>query len=161
MTELNNFIFDNFNTLITISVVWCVFGIIFLLWRRKLRALVLPGVNDNDVVFAERFASGASHKSWMTRMGGAANCLTVIVTESHLVTTTFFPFTAFAGFYDLEHLIPILDITGLSSDSKITEVEFKRTDGTDGKLTLRLRNSPDFIQTIKCSIHAESKLVVK
>jgi hypothetical protein len=130
-------------------MMWVILVFGFLLWRRKQKGLYLPKASDEDVVFVERFASGYSHRSWITQMGGAANCLTIIVTESHFVTTTFFPFTAFAGFYDLEHLIPLTDITELLPNGRMTEIEFKRDDGTVCKLTLRLKDSAGFEVALK------------
>jgi|GEM_PF-870904 len=149
MDKFNPFLFDSHLSFFTIIFVWCVVCFGFLLWRRKRRGLVLPKITDSNAVFTERFASGASDKSWLTRLGGASNCLTVIVNQSHVAITTFFPFTAFAGIYDLEHLIPISNITGLFPKGKFIEVEFKKNDGTRCKLFLRLRNDADFIQALE------------
>ena len=126
-----------------------------MLWRRKQRGLVLPKVGDPDVMFSERFASGSSNKSWMTRLGGASNCLTVIVTKAHLAITTFFPFTAFAGTYDLEHLVPISDITAIVPKGRVTEVEFQRSDGTYRKVFLRLRNTDGFLRALRGQTSSE------
>lgn len=85
----------------------------------------------------------------MTRTGGAESCLTVIVNKSHLAVTTFFPFTALAGTFDLEHLVPIENITGLFPKGKMTEVEFYRSDGTHGKLSLRLKDTAGFLKALQ------------
>ena len=148
MDALLKLVSDNFFLLFAIALVWNMVGVVFLLWKRKGRGLVLPRSTDPEVVFSERFASGSSHKSWITRLGGANHCLTVIVTKSQLAITTFFPFTAFAGIYDLEHLIPISDITRVAPRSKITEIEFMRSDGTRRKVSLRLRNTGGFLQAL-------------
>ena len=148
MDALLKLVFDNFFLLFAIALVWNVVVVGFLLWKRKRRGLVLPRSTDPEVVFSERFASGSSHKSWITRLGGAKNCLTVIVTKSQLAITTFFPFTAFAGIYDLEHLIPLSDINGVAPRGKITEIEFMRRDGTRCKVSLRLRNTGGFLQAL-------------
>ena len=121
----------------------------FMYWRRSQRGIVLPNASDPDVVFVEKFASGSSDKSWMTRMGGANNCLTVIVTQSKLAVTTFFPFTALAETYDLEHLVPITDITALTSKGKVIVVEYQRMDGTRRRLSLRLRDPAGFIRALE------------
>lgn len=93
----------------------------------------------------------------MTRVGGASNCLTVIVTKSHLAVTTFFPFTALAGTYDLEHVIPVSDITTLTPKGKTIEVEFQRMDGTPGKLSLRLRDPAGFLRALEHKPNREQR----
>lgn len=155
MDALLKLVFDNFFLLFAIALIWNVVAVAFMLWRRKRRGLVLPKVGDADVVFSERFASGSSDKSWMTRLGGASNCLTVIVTRTHLAITTFFPFTAFAGTYDLEHLVPLSDITRVGPKGRVTEVEFRRNDGDRRNLTLRMRNAAGFLQALKGQTNSE------
>ncbi len=149
MEALQRLVFDNLFLLFAIAIAWNAVAFGFMRWRRKQRGLILPRTTDADVVFAELFASGSSHKSWMTRLGGASNCLTVIVTNSQLAITTFFPFTAFARTYDLEHLVSISDITGVSTRGKVTEVEFKKSDGTRRKVSLRLRDTPGFFGALE------------
>jgi hypothetical protein len=155
MDAILKLVFDNFFLLFAFALFWNVVGVAFMLWKRKRRGLVLPKVSDPDVVFSERFASGSSHKSWMTRLGGASNCLTVVVTRSQLAITTFFPFTAFAGTYDLEHLIPISDITNLTPKGRITELEFQKSDGTRRKLSLRLRDTAGFLRALQKQKNSE------
>lgn len=82
MDALLRLVFDNFFLLVAFAVAWNVVGIGYRLWKRKGKGLVFPKPTDPGVVYSERFASGSSHKSWRTRLGGASNCLTVIVTES-------------------------------------------------------------------------------
>lgn len=149
MDALLRLVFDNFFLLIAFAVAWNVAGVGFMLWKRKGKGLVFPKPTDPGVVYSERFASGSSHKSWRTRLGGANNCLTVIVTDSHLAITTFFPFTAFLDMYDLEHLIPLPEITDLSPRGKVIDVAFRRSDGTPGKVTLRLRNTAGFLHALR------------
>ena len=149
MDALLKLVFDNFLILFAFAVLWNIVVFAFMLRRRRQRGLVFPKVADPDVIFSERFASGSSNKSWITRMGGASNCLTVIVTKTHIAITTFFPFTAFAGAYDLEHLIPIADITAMTPRGRITDVEFQRSDGTRRKISLRLRKTEDFLRALR------------
>lgn len=148
MDAFHRFIFGHFHQLFAIALVWNFGGVGFMLWRRKQRGLVLPKVTDADVVFSERFASGSSCKSWLTRLGGASRCLTIIVTRSQLAITTFFPFTAFAGFYDLEHLVPLADITKADTRGLVTEIEFLQKDGSRRKVILRLRDTAGFLRAL-------------
>lgn len=149
MESINKFISENLFLFFAFAFVWTVSVFGLMLWRRKQRGLILPKASDSGVVFVERFASGSSHKSWMTRMGGASNCLTIIVTRSQLGVTTFFPFTAFAGTYDLEHVVPVSDITALNPKGKVVEIEFQKIDGTLRKLSLRLRDPEGFLRALE------------
>ena len=149
MDVIAKFILDHFLLLVAIVIISQLVLIGINVWKRKKSGLVLPKPNDPDVVFAERFASGSSNKSWMTRMGGASNCLIVVVTKSHLAVTPQFPFNIAAQSLDLEHLIPISDITKLAQKQKITEVEFQHGSGTIRKISLRLRNAPGFLDSLQ------------
>ncbi|MGA9657849.1 MAG: hypothetical protein WBQ60_01945 [Asticcacaulis sp.] len=59
--------------------------------------------------YVEKRGSGHSEKSWLTRLGGAGNCLQVYVDKGRLTVIPFFPFTLMflPEIYDLEHVIPI------------------------------------------------------
>ena len=85
----------------------------------------------------------------MTRLGGSSNCLTVIVTRSRFAVTSFFPFTALSGIYDLEHLVPLSEIAGIVPQGKVTEVEFPRSDRTCCRLSLRLRDTAGFLSAVQ------------
>lgn len=157
MDALLKLVFENFFPLFALALIWNVVALAFMLWRRKRRGLVLPKVGDADVVFSERFASGSSDKTWMTRMGGASNCLTVVVTRTHLAITTFFPFTALAGSFDLEHLIPLSDITNVGPKGRVTKVKFRCNDGGRRKVTLRMRNPGEFLRALKGQTNSEQE----
>jgi len=131
------------------GIVWNVIAISFLLWRRSKRGLKLPNLTDPDVSFVERSASGSSHKYWYTRILAASNCLTIIVNDSHLAVTTFFPYAAFAGIFDLEHLIPKSKITSIELKGKRVEIEFLQDDQSTGKVSLYLRDTSSFLQTLR------------
>lgn len=156
MDSISKLIFENFLLLFAIALVWNAVGFGWMLWKRKKSGFTLPKASDPDVVFCERFASGSSHKTWLTRLGGASNCLTVIVTRSQLAIKMFFPFSAFASRCDLEHLIPISDITSLTPKGRITELEFRRSDGTRRTLSLRLRKTNGFMRAIQEQTHGKS-----
>jgi hypothetical protein len=140
------FIAEHFLEIILFAILWNVAGFGWFLWKRRKKGLRLPQPGDADVVFLERFASGSSHKSLITRLGGANNCLTVIITRTHLAITTFFPFTAFVGQFDLEHLIPRDKIIKLEKRGAVVDVEFLNDAGSFSKMSLRLRSADDFIR---------------
>ncbi len=60
-----------------------------------------------EIVYQEFFASGASRKNILTKLGGARNCLRLLVTRDFLWVTSWFPFSIIAPVYDLEHIVPL------------------------------------------------------
>jgi hypothetical protein len=66
-----------------------------------------PRFEAADVVFQEWFASGCSQMNIITKLGGARNCLRLVVTKKFLWVTSWFPFSLIAPFYDMEHVIPL------------------------------------------------------
>ena len=148
MNQVFAFIVDNFFLIFALVFVWTVAKFGWMVWKRKERGIAQPKAGDADVVFVERFASGSSHRSLMTRMGGASNCLTVVVTHSNLAINPCFPFSVFAGTFDLEHLIPLENLSTPRMRDRIIELEFTGTDGPVGKLSLVLRDPSGFLRAI-------------
>lgn len=149
VANINRFFDDNFVLLFAFALIWTVVCVAIMLWRRSSRGPDFPSVDSVNVMFRERFASGASHRSIVTRLGGAQNCLTIILTEDELWITTFFPFTAFVGFYDLEHRIPIGCITELQRDGKKFTIDFVNYNAEPGRIALRLRRAEQFVDAIE------------
>jgi hypothetical protein len=119
-----------------------------LLLRRHYRGPKFPPQNTVNVVFKERLASGSSHRNLIIRFGGASRCLTIVVTTEELWVTTFFPFTAIAGTYDLEHRIPLKDLTSVVPAGRRVTVGFRRPNGKPGELGLYVRNPEEFIRRL-------------
>ena len=118
MHEIDSLIFENFNTLFFFAVVWVVGWFAWLTWRRRKRGLFPTGTPE-DVVYEEKTASGRSHKNWYCRIGGAQNCLRIVVTKSELWVTPIFPFSALAGIFDLDHRVMLDKIQSVSQKSGI------------------------------------------
>jgi hypothetical protein len=96
-----------------------VFGV--LVWRYLKVRQNRPKFASTDVVYRENFASGASQKNALTQIGGARNCLRLVVTREVLWISMWFPFSLLSPFYDLEHVIPlprILSARDLPSPSR-------------------------------------------
>jgi len=92
-----------------------------LVWRYLTARRNRPRIAKADIVYQESFASGASQKNALTQIGGARNCLRLVVTKEVLWVTSWFPFSIFTALYDLEHVIPIrniLSVQRLSSSSR-------------------------------------------
>src|SRR3954469_15230920 len=71
--------------------------------RQKETGLVFPQLSPGQVRFQERGASGRSLNP--RRIGGAAGCLEVIVTDAEVWIRSSFPFNLLAQTYGLEHRV--------------------------------------------------------
>jgi hypothetical protein len=84
-----------------------------------------PKIAKEDIVYQEFFASGASQKNFLTKLGGARNCLRLVVTRDLLWVTSWFPFSLIAPIYDGVHVIPL---------PRISSVQPSRFFGSDSLL---------------------------
>ena len=125
MQQLIDFLARNFIWLFLFTFSWIGVGIAWKFYRHKKRGLVVPPIMPGDVKFHESSASGFSHKSLYTQMGGASRCMLITVTDAEVWIRTNFPFSLFSEQYDLEHRI---------SKSAITNVQ--QTESRDGSLLL-------------------------
>ena len=81
---------------------------------RYLEALAhRPRFAKTDIRFQEWFASGCSQKNILTKMGGGHNCVRIVVTHDLLWITSWFPFSLLAPLYDMEHVIPLGQISSV------------------------------------------------
>ena len=85
----------------------------YLLWRYFAARRHRPEVAGADILYRESFASGNSQKNFLTQIGGAHDCLRLLVTKDLLVITSWFPFSLLTPIYDLEHAIPIRGIVSV------------------------------------------------
>jgi hypothetical protein len=139
---------DNFLLLFLAAFVVSVGQLIWLVVRRIRRGSIFPRRDTVAVLFEERWTSGRSFKSWITRYGGANNCLRVTVTEDEIWVTPHVPFNLFADKLDLEHRIPIRDVIRVAPKKRSVELEFRYPDGSTRTLELHLRRSADFLSSI-------------
>jgi hypothetical protein len=126
----------------------CLFGFAAMAWKQISRGPRFPSLSSVNVLHRERFASGCSHRSLMTRLGGARNMLRVVLTDSELWITTLAFFRGITAYYDLDHRIPLADITDVEERGKSVLIHFKRDDQTEGKIQLQLRDQEGFISKL-------------
>ena len=86
-------------------------------WVRATKAAFRnrPKLAKEEILYQERSASGASQRNILTKLGGANNCLRLVVTKEILWITTWLPLVPLTAFYDLEHFIPLRNITSIES----------------------------------------------
>jgi hypothetical protein len=134
----------------SIAATVALFG--WLVWRYARGVQARPRFEPADVVFQEWFASGCSQKNIITKIGGARHCLRLVVTNSFLWVTSWFPFSLIAPFYDMEHVIPLNTIISVRSASFLGSRTFLLTyrDSAGGTHTLRLlpKRPDDFIRSL-------------
>ncbi len=112
-----------------------------------------PNITNADIVYQERFASGASQKNVLTKIGGARNCLRLVVTRDLLWITSWFPFSVIAAVYDLAHVIPLPSISSVQparvfgSDSLL--LSYTDASGRSHSLRLIPKNRERFLAAIQ------------
>jgi hypothetical protein len=107
-----------------------------------------------SVKFRQSNASGNSHRTWYTRIGGASNCLVVQVTENELDIHPSVPFNwlFLPEIYGLEYKIPLDQIVSAHQVKKIfremIELEFRTKEGKIEGISLWLKRPDDFLAAI-------------
>lgn len=141
-----------FPVLFIIVLLWNLIAFGYIYYKRKKRGSIFPPVEESDIIFSEKTASGSSHKNIFTKYGGAGNCLKIIVTNDELWTTTWFPFTLIIDKIDLEHRIQKELITNIEKRTKLTKegfiIHFKTENGTEKTVELYPKNNEAFAKVI-------------
>ncbi len=74
-----------------------------------------PKIRQDEIVFQEHYATGASQRNFITKYCGARNCLSLVVTKDLLWITSSFPAAAFTALFDLEAVIPLRSIMSVQA----------------------------------------------
>jgi hypothetical protein len=150
--QLQNFLDDHFFVVWCLGVAFCLVGFAAMAWWQISRGPKFPSLSSVNILHRERFASGCSHRSIITRLGGAHNMLHVVLTDTELWVTTFAYFRGLAGFYDMDHRIPLTEVMHIEDRGKSVLITFNREDHTLGVLQLRLRDKDHFISQLASRI---------
>jgi hypothetical protein len=151
--QVQKFIDDHFFVMWCFGTVVCLCGFAALAWRQFKNGPQFPALSTVKVLHYERFVSGCSFRSLFTKLGGARNMLRVVLTDSELWITTIAFFRGITAKYDLDHRIPLVDITGLEEHGKSVVIQFKRGDQSTGKIQLRLADKDGFVQKLAPLLH--------
>jgi len=122
-----------------------------LVWRWRLRPKFQQR-STAKIVFQERRISGASQKNFFTQLSGAQRCLTVTLTETELWTQlpSFLLAVVPAGGADLEHRIPVREITHIGEMDGLTWITFRREPtAKPSLLALKMKNGTALIHAVK------------
>ena len=105
--------------------------------------------------FVESAASGHSHRTWYTKLGGASRCLVVAINRGQLIIRPQFPFNLMflPEVYGLEHDVPVDRVSNVEIKPGRfrtgVDVQFRSTESTNEHVTLYLRRPEDFVRILK------------
>lgn len=151
MTIPTEFIFEHFPLFFAFCVTWSVGWMGWGLWKRKQRGQFQQP--PDGILYEEKMASGRSMKTWYTRLGGANNCLRLVITNSELWVTLIFPFSAMADRLDLEHRIALKAIKPVQLQSsflrKSLRVSFQGQDHEEHTIEVTPRHMDRFASALR------------
>ncbi len=139
---------------------WLIAGWIFLVLLasviyRRIKDASLPTPPAAERVFDESGVSGVSQRHWLSRLGGAHNCLRVTCTAQELIIRPLFPFQLFflPEIFDLQHRVRLGEqIASLEPGKKNRLRQWVRvrirTRGGEYSLDLLLRGATQFIRAV-------------
>lgn len=147
-------IFKNQILYFIITLIWLLFWIAFSIYYRKKKGKLIFGDPNVPILFKENTGSGNSNKNILTKIGGARNCLKVILSDKQLIITPFFPFNLMLmpEIFDLEHFIIYDDILEIRKGFlNSTNILFK-LNGESREISLRLRQKEKFLSILKTKV---------
>lgn len=103
---------------------------------------------ERGAAFSESFASGYSHRSWITRLGGASNCLVVAVAGGRLIVRPMFPFNLMRpATRDLEHEVPLSALSRIDRDGTAVRLFFRGPQG-DEEISVIVKEPGAFVRAL-------------
>jgi hypothetical protein len=133
--------------LVFFTLAGSVIGVFYLLGRRALA--IFPDMNSVNIVFREKYATGYSNNSIITKVGGANGVLDVVLTSEELWLKTGFFFASIAKMYKVLHNINRDNITKVQKVSnKKVVIHFAEETGNEKSVTLKLSNLDEFIELL-------------
>jgi len=155
MPEYSKWLEQNFELFFAFCFLWTVVGVAFFAWRRHRAGPTYPPFSGSDVRFSEKYVSGSSDKSLLTRLGGARNALTVTVLKDALLVEPvgILKWLMPPGFNDLEHYVPRSNILRVEDASRLgrktVRIEIRGRDGTTRTLALAVRGHEEFLSALR------------
>lgn len=138
-----------------ISALWLLGWVIASIVYRRARGRPVLFRTVPNADFVENAASGHSHRTWYTKLGGASRCLVVAIDRERLILRPQFPFNLMflPEVYGLEHEVPVERLSRVVFKQgrlrNPMDVQFRKTDGGDEHVTLYLRRPDDFLNALK------------
>lgn len=145
---------DAFPVLFGGAIGWIMLWIGASIFYRKSKGKPIFPRKPEHPVFFESSGSGHSNRNFLTKLGGARNCLSVAVTEDSLIVQPIFPFNLMflPEIYGLEYNIPRKNIRTIVEKKaflgRIVTLEFATSDGEQHSIELRLRGMDQFLKAL-------------
>lgn len=121
-------------------------------WRYVRLIRSSPRFERREVVYQDWFASGCSQKNLLTKLGGARNCLRLVVTKRFLWVTSWFPFSFVVSFYDMEHVIPLEAVVSVRPAkllwSETLLLTYREANGDEHTLRLIPKRPDEFMRSL-------------
>jgi hypothetical protein len=146
---------DAFSVLFGGALAWIALWITASVIYRGSRGKPIFPRKPDHTLFFERYGSGNSNKNFLTKLGGASNCLSVAVTRDSLIVRPIFPFNLMflPEIYGLEYEIPRRNIRSVVEKKgflgRISTLEFSTSDGEQHSIDLRLRGMDQFLKALE------------
>jgi len=125
----------------------------YFIYKYVLSLINRPAIEKERIVFQEWVASGSSMKNILTRLGGGNNCVRLVVTDQILWVTAWFPFSLLAPGYDMEHVIPLNQISEIETRegwfSQQIILSYVDENGTVHRLKLIPKKREVFLEALK------------
>ena len=150
---MEEFLKDNFKLLLWVAVVGNALVILVYKFRRAPQGKQRAAIHEHDIRFSEKWVSGASQKNVLTKLGGARNCLAVVLSNKALIVRPMFPFNLpyFSEVYDFEHYIPRNEIRCIRPDESEGKgrvvIEYGSENG-EKQIELVLRKKQEFLRAV-------------
>ena len=153
--------------LFLIPLVWIGLVIAASVVYRKLNGKPVWYRDPADALFLEKWASGNSHRTWYTKLGGARNALAVAVTPAHLHVRPLFPFNLMfvPEVYGLEAIVPLDRVRAVEPGRQfgrdVVDVEFEGSSGELERYSLGLRRQDEFLDSLDQARRSSSRDAVR
>ncbi len=152
---MSEFVFKNFNIIFAASFFWVGLIIVASIIYKVKTGKKLPSIDSKEILYQEDGVSGSSHKSILTRLGGARHCLLVTATKNEIDIHPSFPFNLMflPEIYDLKHRIAVKDIKNIQRIEHVIgkpsiKIEYMQNGGEVKVVELYLGNTDKFISSI-------------
>lgn len=153
--------------LFLIPLVWIALVIAASVVYRKSKGKPVWYRDVENALFVEKRASGNSHRTWYSKLGGAQNALAVAVTPSHLVVRPLFPFNLMflPEIYGLEATVPLDRVRtiepGRQFGREVVDVEFQDANGGVERYSLGLRRQDEFLNALNQARRSSTRSAVR